>query len=300
MINNIEQLADHLSSLTCRKRIAVVCGNDDSSLSAVRKAIDTDTGFANATFVGHVTDIRRKLCETSASPPQTDFIETDNDAEAARIAVELVRKGEADILMKGLIGTDVLLRAILDKQNGLLPPHAVLTHIAIADWKAYGKLLLFTDAAVIPYPTPEQRRAQMTYVAKTCRALGIEVPRVALVHCSEKANEKFPHTIDYKAIAAEARQGCWGQLIADGPLDTRTACDKEALRVKGINSPLKGYADALIFPDIESANTFYKTITFFAGIPTAGILAGTACPVVLPSRGDSAETKIRSLALAAL
>lgn len=254
-----------------RCRVAVVCPRDASTVAAVEQA--ERAGFAQAILVD----------ETDATL-------------AAQRAVALVRSGEADALMKGLVSTDVLLRAVLDKAAGLLPAGGVLTHVAVADVAALGRLLCFSDAAVIPYPTPEQRQAQVIAVADVCRAMGIAAPRIALIHCSEKASEKFPHTLTYRDLCAAPPVGC----TVDGPLDVRCAIDAEALAVKGISSPLEGRADALVFPDIEAANAFYKTVTALLHAPTAALLCGTTAPVVLPSRGDSPSTKLYSLALAAL
>ena len=296
-IQNFQQMTHHLKARTNRIRIAVVCGSDDSTLQAVERALHE--GFAKVVFVGNTEQIK----QSEPLRPYNDFISyeaADDHADAAQKAVALIRDGKADILMKGLISTDVLLRAILNKENGLLPTGNVLTHISVAQIPQREQLLFFTDAAVIPYPTPEQRAAQIGYAVKMCHAFGIEEPRVSLLHCSEHVSDKFPHTVGYQALKEMAAQGKWGNAIVDGPLDLRTSIDPVALEHKGINSPLEGRADVLIFPDIESGNVFYKTITFLAHADVAGTLQGTICPVVLPSRGDSGIDKYYSLAFAAM
>lgn len=271
----VDEAARRSAAVGRRCRVAVVCPKDASTLTAVERA--EQAGFVAATMVDEA-----------------------DAATAAQRAVALVRSGEADALMKGLLNTDVLLRAVLDKAVGLLPAGGVLTHVAVADIAALGRLLCFTDAAVIPYPTPEQRRAQVEAVAAMCRAMGrkmgFETPHIALIHCSEKVSEKFPHTLSYRTLCQAPPDGC----LVDGPLDVRCAIDPTALAVKGIPSKLEGRADALVFPDIEAANVFYKTITSLLHAPTAALLCGTTAPVVLPSRGDSADTKFYSLALASL
>ena len=296
-IRTFAQLTTHLGQRTGRRRIAVVCGSDASTCEAVGRALEG--GFAEAVFVGHTAEARR-LLSGRAEDRHVDYVDATDDAEAARRAVAMVRRGEADVLMKGLVATDTLLHAVLDKQEGLLPTGGILTHLAAAELPAYGKLLLFTDAAVIPYPTAPQREAQVACAVRMCHALGIGEPRIALIHCSEHVSEKFPHTLEYARLAEAARTGRWGRAIVDGPLDVRTSCDAAAMAVKGICSPIAGQADALVFPDIEAGNAFYKTITLFAGATTAGVLQGTVRPVVLPSRGDNADSKFYSLALAAL
>jgi phosphate butyryltransferase len=259
-----------------KKRVAVVCGTDGHTQRAVEKAVEA--GFAEAVYVN------------------------DDDPDvAAQRAVELVREGKADILMKGLLNTDKLLRAVLNKETGILPKGKILTHIAVAEIPNYPKPLFFTDAAVIPYPTQEQRIEQVRVAAYACHSLGIDVPKIALIHCSEKVNEKtFPFTTGYQEIISLAREGRFGECIVDGPLDVKCSCSVQNMWAKGINSPIMGEADALVFPDIEAGNSFYKTLTLFGRAETAGVLQGPMAPVVLPSRGDSVFSKYYSIALAAV
>ncbi len=284
-----DTLTAHARHERRQMRVAVVCGTDASTVAAVRR-MAADGGITPI-FVGGLPPDDNALANAG-------HIAADDPAGAARAAIALIRKGHADVLMKGLINTDVLLHAVLDKQQGLLPQGAVLTHLAVAQLPGSDRLLCFSDAAVLTYPTPAQRRAQVSAVVTACRALGAAQPRVALVHCSEKVSDKFPITHDYRDIVAEAGNGRWGDCRIDGPLDLRTAIDPAALRQKGISSSLEGRADGLIFPDIEAANVFYKTVTYL-GARVAGLLCGTSVPVVLPSRGDSAETKADSLLIAA-
>ena len=158
--------------------------------------------------------------EKDGGESDDDKSDGDDKDECARRAVSMVRNGEADILMKGLINTDNVLRAILHKETGILRPGHVLTHIAMAEIPKYEKLLFFTDAAVIPVPTKEQRRQQVHYVNYVCHALGIEEPRISLIHCAEKVSEKtFPYTVDYLDIIALAQSGYFGRCIIDGPLE---------------------------------------------------------------------------------
>ena len=244
-----------------KKRVAVVCANDASTRYAIEKGVE----------MGFIDPI---------------YVDGDDKEECARRAVA------------GLINTDVLLRAILDKENGIIRPGHVLTHVAMAEIPKYEKLLFFTDAAVIPVPTEAQRRQQIHYMNYVC---GIEEPRISLIHCAEKVSAKtFPYTVDYLEIIAEAQTGAFGRCIIDGPLDLKTSLDSVSLREKGIHSVIDGQADALIFPDIVAGNVFYKTITLFGYAKTAGVLQGTQCCCVLPSRADSPESKYYSLALAAI
>lgn len=297
-ITNFDQLTSHLSQLGKRKRVAVVCASDSSTQNAVAKAIRE--GFAEAVFVGRKSDVEGNE-EILSVAQWVDYIDIDDIDEAARAAVRLVREGKADILMKGLINTDNLLRAVLNKEAGILPKGNVLTHITASYIPGFPRMLFFTDAAVIPYPTHEQRVEQVRYVAKLCRDFGIAEPKISLIHCTEKPNGKFfPFTERYAEIISQAEAGDFGPCVVDGPLDLKTSCCKESLDKKGIHSTLDGQADALVFPDIEAGNVFYKTITLFANAETAGMLAGTLAPVVLTSRSDSLACKYCSLAVAAI
>ena len=229
------------------------------------------------------------------------FVDDDDVDVAAAKAVALVREGQADVIMKGLLNTDNLLKAILNKETGILPKGRVLTHVTCAQVPGYERLIFCTDVAVIPRPTKEQREEQLRYILELCREMGIEEPRVSLINCSEQVNEKhFPHTVEYRELVAKAQAGEFGPCIVDGPLDLKTSLSAEALHKKHLESPLEGRADALIFPDIPAGNGFYKAITLFCHAETAAMLKGPQVPVVLTSRGDSPQSKFCSLALASL
>ena len=278
--------------------MAVVWAADRNSQVSVARALEI--GFIEAIFVGCQAEVEANE-SIMRYASHVSFIPADDRDEAARISVKLVRDGGADILMKGLINTDNLLHVVLNKETGILPRGHVLTHITAARLPEYEKLLFFSDSAVIPYPTQDQRIQQIRYMLYVCRALGIEEPKISLIHCTEKVNEKyFPFTVGYREIVGMAERGEFGRCIIDGPLDLKTSVSPESMRIKGIKSPIGGDADALIFPDIEAANVFYKSITLFLGVETAGVLQGTMAPVVLPSRSDSKLCKFYSLALAAI
>ena len=218
--------------------------------------------------------------------------------DAARRAVAIVRGGGADVLMKGSMNTDNLLHAVLNKEHGILEPGRVLSHVTVTQILAYGKLLVFSDAAVVPRPTLDQFDAILDYAVSVSRKLGVARPGVALINFTEKVNEKFPHTIYYEELKRRAAEGRYGDIEIGGPIDVKTALDAESGKIKNINSPVVGNADVLIFPNIESGNVFYKTLTLFAGAETAGMLCGTTVPVVVASRADSCESKFYSLAIA--
>lgn len=296
-VSTFSDLLLQLKNLPAKKRIAVVCPYDESTVEAVSRCLSQQ--LASFALIG-TPDKLLSLPDNIKNNSAVRILETDTDVDAATIATTMARNGETDVIMKGLIGTDSLLKAVLNKQTGILPPGRVLTHLSVAQIPGYHKLLFFSDVAVIPYPTMEQRREIINYDLATCRKLGIKKPNVALIHFTEKVNPKFPNSTDYVQLISEANQGDFGSVVMGGPMDVKTACDLHSAQVKGIQSDICGNADLLIFPNIESGNTFYKTISVFGGATIAGMLQGTMVPVVLSSRSDSADSKFYSLALACI
>lgn len=295
-LTKFHSVFDQLKSLP-RRRVAVACPHDSHTLQAIFGALED--GLADFVLVGR-TDLASVMHLAARFAGRVELVVEEDPDQAARRAVALVREGNADVLMKGMLNTDNLLRAVLNKQEGILAPGAVLTHVTGAEIVGIDRLLFFSDAAVIPYPTAEQHSAIVGYLADVCHAFGIADPKVALIHCTEKTSEKFPVTIGYAAIKERAAAGTYGAVTVDGPIDVKCALNAHAAEIKGIVSPVAGEADALVFPDIEAGNVFYKAISLFAQSTNAGMLMGAQAPVVLPSRGDSSRSKLCSIAMACL
>ncbi len=296
MIDDFSKIVKALRAQGRPRPIAVVWAEDDTTRAAMALALEND--LIRPVFIG----CRAQVESDPRLAPFADklqIVDADNGDQASEMAVALAREGKIDVIMKGLINTDNLLRSVLNKENGILPKGAVMTHLTAAQIPSYPKLLLFSDAAVIPYPTADQRRAQVQCLVDLAHGMGISTPKVALTHCSEKVDAKhFPFTEDYVEIIKAAKRGDFGECVVDGPYDVKVACCPEAMRKKHIDSPIGGQADALVFPDIEAANTFYKTITLFSDAVTGGVVVGPKVPVVVPSRGDNAACKFHGLVLA--
>lgn len=294
--NDFYYLAQQLKASSIRRRVAVAKPADEHTTEVITRSLNE--GLADFLLVADNT------CGDKAESIMHDFPDNvkvyyaDDDTAVAQKAVALVKEGAADVLMKGTLNTDVLLRAVLDKEHGILEKGRVLSHTTVAKIPVYNKLLIFSDAAVIPKPTTEQFDSIIRYTTEIHRKIGGDTPRVALIHCTEKTNDKFPHTLSYAEIKKRAENNAYGDIFVGGPMDIKTACDAESGKIKGICSPVVGAADILIFPNIESGNAFYKTITLFAGATTAGMLCGTSVPVVVSSRADSTTSKYCSLILA--
>lgn len=296
---DFKALPQRLRSMAKCVTVAVACPVDAHTEEVIERSISEEFAKFILVAVEQNAAVAERL--HAKYPDRTAIILATDVDDASRKAVAEVRQGRAQVLMKGTVNTDNLLRAVLNKECGLLEKGHVLTHIAVAEIPGLQRLLFFTDAAVIPYPTTEQFHAQLGYIADTYRSVtGNDCPRVALTHCTEKVSEKFPLTLSYEELKKEAREGAFGSIEVDGPMDVKTACDAESGAIKGIASPVVGNADILIFPDIEAGNTFYKAITLFAKATVAGMLAGTTAPVVVTSRADTVESKFYSLATACM
>ncbi len=297
-MTTFDELKNYLKTSKTARCVAVVWPADDDTIEACVQTLSHEV--ARLVMIG-CRDIVENDERLQPYASVITVLDAETPDDAACKAVTMARQGEVHAIMKGLINTDNLLRAVLNKQTGILVPGSVLTHVSVAQIPTYDRLLLFSDSAVIPYPTHEQRIVQVQCLVRMCRRLGIETPRVALVHCSEKVNEKhFPHTVSYRTIVEMAAQGEFGPCVIDGPLDVKCACNEHSMLVKGIHSPLEGKSDALVLPDLEAGNVFYKTLTLFGDAQIAGILQGAQVPVIVPSRGDSAASKFNSIMLAVL
>jgi len=298
VISSFSELTSHLKSIDCRKRLAVANATDTHTLDAVLMAVDA--GIVEAFLIGDVAAIESpRLFEHDLSP-FIHIIDKPDVLEATLEAVRMVKSGEADILMKGLVNTDVLLRAILDKEKGLLPAGKVLSFSAALEIPGYHKLLFFADPVVIPSPKIIQRTVMIKYAIETASKFGISKPKIALLHATEVANPKIQYMQDYLDIKEEWRNGEFGDVILDGPLDVFLALDAERGKLKNVSTPVLGDADILIFPNFESANIFYKGLSLFAGAEMGGLLQGTDKPVVLTSRSESVQSKFYSIAMACI
>ena len=299
LISSFAELTAHLATINCRKRMAVANAVDEHTLDAVLKAVDL--GIIEAFLIGDVASIESPhLFEAHTLSPFVHIIDVPEVKVAAIEAVRMVKEGEADILMKGLVNTDVLLRAILDKEKGILKPGMVMSYNAALEIPNFRKLIFFTDPVVIPSPNLIQRTAMIKYAINTANKFGIMKPKVALIHATEVANPKIHYMQDYLDIMQMWREGKFGNVIMDGPIDIFLALDAERGSIKNVPSSVLGDADILIFPNFECANTFYKGLAIFAGAQMGGLLQGTENPVVLTSRSESMKSKFYSIAMACI
>ena len=299
MLTSFDQIFAELSSRGARKRMVVAWGVDGHTIAAASKAIDA--GLVDVTLVGDESMIYAACRAEGVGVHKFTIEHNASEANSLAVAVSMIREGKGDFLMKGLCSTDKFLRAILNKETGLLPPKGVLTHCTTLEIPSYHKLLFVGDVAVIPAPDFKQKQVIMQCLVNTAKAVGVAKPKVAVIAATEQVLTSQPATIEAAMLAKMADRGQIKGCVVDGPLALDVAIDKESVEIKGLVSDVAGDADCLLFPNIESGNVFYKANSkLVQGVKQAGMLVGAKVPCVLSSRADSIETKLNSIAIAAM
>ncbi len=281
-----------------KRRVAVAAAQEHSALEAIFDA--RAAGIAEPILVGDAEAIRAIAAELGADLSGVRLLEEKDYAKAAAQAVALVRSGEADVLMKGVLDTSILLKAALNKEAGLNAGR-LTSHVAVIESPSYHKLFIVTDAAINIAPDLQGKLDIVANAVAVARSLGVERPKVAMLAAVEKVNaDRMPCTVDAALVTQMNRRGQVKDCIVDGPLALDNAISAESARIKKIVSDVAGDADILVAPDIEAGNVLYKALLDLGGAKGAGIVAGAARPIVLTSRADSRETKLASIALAVL
>lgn len=294
MIRSIESLCD--AAKACAKQcLAAACAQDDHVLLAVENA--RSSNIADAILIGDEAQIRRVAAESGIDPSNYRIIDVPDKVEACRTAVSLVKNGEADAVMKGIVDTAIILKAVLDKDIGLRDAK-LLSHVALFEVSGFDRLLLVTDAAMSIAPDLEAKKEIIRNAVKVANAIGAENPVVACLCAIEKVNPKMPATVDAAALVEAAKSGEITGCTVIGPLALDNAISVEAAKRKGIADPNAGHADVLLMPNIETGNALYKALVILAGASTASLIVGAKAPVIITSRADSEQTKINSIVLA--
>ncbi|MCL2728196.1 MAG: bifunctional enoyl-CoA hydratase/phosphate acetyltransferase [Bacteroidales bacterium] len=297
MITNFDQLIEQVRTKP-RKRLVAAWAVDDHTISAARFAVEK--GIVEAILVGDQKKIADVCAHEKIDPSIFTIVHVEEELKAISTAVDMINNGAGDILMKGLCSSDKYMRAILNKERGLLPPKAVLSHVTVVSAPTYPKLLIVSDVAVIPAPDLSQKTAMTNYVIQVAKALGIEKPKVALLAATEQMLPGMQACVDAAMIAKMADRGQISGAYVDGPLALDVALDMESAKTKKLESPVAGDADCIVFPNIESGNVFFKAVTKLAKGELAAMVVGAKAPCVLTSRGDTTTSKLNSIALAAL
>jgi phosphate butyryltransferase len=297
MIQTLDELFNAVRQRP-KKTLIVVSANDSHSLEAVSHAVET--GLINAVLIGREAQIKVVCSAENIDISPFTIIDQPDDIQAAKLAVKMIRNGDGDFLMKGLITTDQFIKAILDKENGLLTPGNVLSHVTVIQNANYHKLMLVSDVAILPQPDLPQKVQLIKYMVKAANALGINLPKVAVIAPSEQLLLQLDSSKDAALLAKMNDRGQIPGCLVDGPMALDVAVDKEAAAIKGVKGEVAGDADCLLFPNLDAGNVFYKTNMKLALAESAAMLVGAKVPVVLTSRGDSTKTKQYSIALASL
>lgn len=298
-MKNFSEIFTALQSRGSRKRMVAAWGVDGHTIAAAAKAVELE--LVDVILVGDENLIAQACKDENVEMSRFTIVHNPDEMKSVAQAVQMIRNGEGDFLMKGLCSTDKFLRAILNKETGLLPPKGVLTHCTALEIPSYHKLLFVGDVAVIPAPDLKQKQIIMDCLVKVAHAVGVAKPKVAIIAATEQVLPSQPASMEAALLAKMADRGQIKGCIADGPLALDVAIDMESVQIKGLASPVAGDADCLLFPNIESGNVFYKANSkLVPGVKQAGMLVGAMVPCVLSSRADSIDTKLNSIALAAM
>lgn len=295
IIKKLDELVG-IAATRGKRKVAVAAAEDNHVLHAVTEAMAAN--IVEPIFVGHTDKINAIAKRDGIDISGIQIIHEESPDKSANIAVELCVKGEAQILMKGLVTTADFLRAVLNKECGLRT-NELLCHVGLFEMPAYHKLLALTDAAQNVDPTIEDKVKIINSVVRCLNKIGIEQPKVAVLAPVEVVNPKMESTIHASMLTQMNRRGQIKNCIIDGPLALDNAISKEACEHKNIVSPVGGDADLLVCHNIGVGNVLYKGLTYLAGATLAANILGAKVPIVLTSRVDSNRSKLMSIALAA-
>ncbi len=279
------------------KTISVAVAQDREVLMAIKAT--KDLGIADAILVGDKEAILKEASNIKMDLTNFELIDVKDKREACKKAVALVSEGRAQILMKGIVDTSIILKAALEEKAGLRTGN-ILSHVAVFEVDQYDLLFYITDPGMNIAPNLEQKKQLIENVVKVANALGNSEPKVAILAAVEKVNPKMPATLDAEALVNMQKDGEIKGCIVGGPFALDNAVSIEAAKHKGIEHPVAGNADILLVPTIEAGNILYKAITFLAGGKSSGIVVGARVPLIVTSRADSEEAKLNSIAIAAL
>lgn len=281
-----------------KKTVAVSVAQDEAVLEAVQEA--KKRGIADAILVGDEGKIREIAASIHMDLSGYEIIHEPDMIQASLTAVKLAHDGKADMYMKGLIDSKNFLRSVLDKEVGLRTG-STLSHVCVFEIPGIERLLFLTDVAFMTYPTLEDKIQIIKNTLPVCKACGVDMPKVAPLAAVEVVNPKMQVTVEADELTRMCESGEITGCIVDGPLSLDLAIDPEAAKHKGATDrKIQGDADVLLFPDIHAGNLVYKAIVHMVKVKNGCILTGTKVPVILTSRSDTFETKVNSLALAAV
>jgi phosphate butyryltransferase len=294
---NFDELLKMVKGKT--NRIVVPGANNDEVLEACKMGVDHKI-ISGGILIGPKAQVEEMAAKVGLPLKGFEILDVTDCAEICNKAVDLIKAGKGDFLVKGLVDTKFYMKALLRKEVGAVEEGTVLSHFVLFELDNYHKLFALTDAAIMIKPTLEEKAKIVRNSVNMMRQLGVDVPKVSVVCPVEKPNPKIPSTLDAVELAAMSKDGRIKNAVIEGPYDIYITFSKKLAEEKGIKgAQVPGETDIVLLPDLDSANPVYKTLSFFgAGMKSATLLAGCNIPVILPSRTDSPVTKLHSIALA--
>lgn len=291
-----EDLIKKVQNLDSKKKVAVVAAQDEHTLEAVFRA--KKDNIVEPILIGNKEKIKEVIERLQEDLSEEAIIDVNDDEAAAAKAVELINSEKADFIMKGKIQTADLLKAVVNKEKGLRTGN-VMSHVVIHEVPTYHKLLAVTDGGMMMYPNLEEKKQIIENAVNTFVAMGYDEPKVAVLAAVETVNPKMPETVDADLLKKMNQNGEIKNCIVEGPISYDLTMSKESADIKGFKSPVTGDADILIVPNITAGNILGKSLVYSAGAKMAGFIVGAKVPIVLTSRGSTAEEKYLSLVLSA-
>jgi phosphate butyryltransferase len=296
ILENFEQLAHQARSLP-RRTAAVAAAHDPHVLEAVRDA--SAQGLVDYLLVGDPDKIREIAAGMDFTPDPERILPEADDVACAKRAVELVRQGRAQLLMKGKLQTSTLLREVVNKETGI-GKGGLMSHVAMFQIPGFKKLLAVTDGGMVLAPDLAAKKAILENAVDFLHSLGVEEPKVAVLCPVEVVNPKIQATVDAAALAEMNRTGEISGCVVAGPISMDLALSPESAQIKGYQSPVTGDVDLLVVPDMSCGNILGKSFVYAAQAVMAGCIVGAQVPVVLTSRGSTAQEKLYSLVISSL
>lgn len=294
MIENIRQLVERASAPKDPKRAVVASANDDHAVAAAMRAMRE--GYVVPILVGDEQKIRELVTECGENPGDIEIVDAIDDVESAFKTIQIVREGRADLIQKGTLNTSDLLRAVLNKETGL-EHEKVVTHLTLTDFPGYHKIIGLCDVAIIPYPTLEQRVAQIRLVSEAFRTIGYgDDLKVAALAAAEGVNPKIVESVEGAELKRMNQDGEIGGCIVEGPISFDLALSPERAHAKRYESPVAGDADVMLFPNMISGSVVAKILEMEGYVPI-GVVLGAGVPISVSSRAASVETKFSTLAV---
>ncbi|WP_216829461.1 phosphate butyryltransferase [Alkalihalobacterium elongatum] len=278
-----------------KKIVAIAAADDERMMTVVQEAVRLN--LSSFLLFGNEEKIRHLMKQKNIEWKNVDIVPTESLEQSAQEAVKAVHNGKADVLMKGMVPTSILLKAVLNKDYGLRVGK-LFSHVAAFDIPSYDKLLFITDSAMNVTPTLEQKVQIITNSVEVAKKVGVECPKIAPIAAIEVVNPEMVATVDAAVLSQMNRRGQIKDCIIDGPLALDNAISKDAAQYKGIQGEVAGEADILLVPTLEIGNILYKSLVYFAKANVGGFITGAKAPIVLTSRSDSTINKLYSIAFA--